>query len=108
MTRRAPNPIPREHDLRMHLGVILMALQMLSRPPTTPLQADQQELIDIINRATKAMQASARSSPRSTQKESQIRRPGIPKKDTLDKLKDCDYYLNLIQPWPRAILGKVA
>jgi len=45
----------REHDLRMHLGVILMALQMLSRPPMTPLQADQQELIDIIQRATKAM-----------------------------------------------------
>ncbi len=48
-------PPTREHDLRMHLGVILMALQMLSRPPLTPLQADQQELIDIIDRATKAM-----------------------------------------------------
>ena len=45
----------REHDLRMHLGVILMALQMLSRPPMPPLQSDQQELIDIIERATKAM-----------------------------------------------------
>jgi light-regulated signal transduction histidine kinase (bacteriophytochrome) len=45
----------REHDLRMHLGVVIMALQMLSRPPTTPLQADQQELIDIIQRATNAM-----------------------------------------------------
>jgi hypothetical protein len=33
-----------------------MGLQMLTRPPTTPLQADQQELIDIITRATKAMQ----------------------------------------------------
>ena len=40
----------------MHLGVVLMALQMLSRPPTTPLKADQQELIDIIQRASKAMQ----------------------------------------------------
>jgi hypothetical protein len=46
----------REHDLRMHLGVMLMALQMLSRPPITPLQPDQQELIDIIKRATKSIQ----------------------------------------------------
>jgi len=45
-----------EHDLRMHLGVVLMALQMLSRPPTTPLHPDQQELIDIIKRASKSMQ----------------------------------------------------
>jgi hypothetical protein len=40
----------------MHLGVVLMGLQMLTRPPTTPLQADQQELIDIITRATNALQ----------------------------------------------------
>jgi K+-sensing histidine kinase KdpD len=46
-----------EHDLRMHLGVILMALQMLSRPPTTPLTPDQQELAEIIRRAAKAMEA---------------------------------------------------
>jgi len=51
--RRTP---PREHDLRMHLGVILMALQMLDRPPTTPLKPDQRELIDIVLRASKAMQ----------------------------------------------------
>ena len=51
--RRTP---AREHDLRMHLGVILMALQMISRPPTTPLHPDQQELIDIIQRAVKSMQ----------------------------------------------------
>ena len=52
--RRTPT---REHDLRMHLGVILMALQMISRPPNTPLSPDQQELIDIIKRAAKAMEA---------------------------------------------------
>jgi hypothetical protein len=40
----------------MHLGVILMAMQMIKRPPTTPLQADQLELMDIINRAAKAME----------------------------------------------------
>jgi hypothetical protein len=56
MSPRGPTPT-REHDLRMHLGVILIALQMVSRPPTTPLTADQQELIDIIKRASKAMQA---------------------------------------------------
>jgi hypothetical protein len=50
--RRSPT---REHDLRMHLGVILMALQMISRPPTTPLQADQQELVEVMKRAAKAM-----------------------------------------------------
>lgn len=55
MTTRRQTPT-REHDLRMHLGVVLMALQMLSRPPTTPLQPDQRELIDIISRATKSMQ----------------------------------------------------
>ncbi len=55
MTTGRRTPIA-EHDLRMHLGVALMALQMLTRPPTTPLQADQQELIDILKRATKAMQ----------------------------------------------------
>lgn len=55
MTTRRRTPT-REHDLRMHLGVILMALQMISRPPTTPLHPDQQELIDIIKRATKSMQ----------------------------------------------------
>jgi hypothetical protein len=47
----------REHDFRMHLGVVLMALQMLSRPPTTPLTPDQKELTDIIRRAAKAMEA---------------------------------------------------
>jgi hypothetical protein len=52
--RRAPT---RDHDLRMHLGVILMALQMISRPPTTPLSPDQQELIDIIKRAAKALES---------------------------------------------------
>jgi light-regulated signal transduction histidine kinase (bacteriophytochrome) len=52
--RRAPT---RDHDLRMHLGVILMALQMISRPPATPLSPDQQELIEIIKRAAKAMEA---------------------------------------------------
>jgi signal transduction histidine kinase len=41
----------------MHLGVILMALQMLSRPPTTPITPDQQELLEIIRRAAKAMEA---------------------------------------------------
>jgi hypothetical protein len=38
----------------MHLGTILMALQMLTRPPTAPLSADQQELVDIIQRAAKS------------------------------------------------------
>ncbi len=52
--RRAPS---RDHDLRMHLGVILIALQMISRPPTTPLTPDQQEFIDILKRAAKAMEA---------------------------------------------------
>jgi hypothetical protein len=52
--RRAPS---RDHDLRMHLGVILMALQMISRPPATPLSSDHQELFDIIKRAAKAMEA---------------------------------------------------
>jgi light-regulated signal transduction histidine kinase (bacteriophytochrome) len=55
MTSRRLSPT-RDHDLRMHLGVILMALQMITRPPTTPLQPDQQELIDIIRRAAKAIQ----------------------------------------------------
>jgi light-regulated signal transduction histidine kinase (bacteriophytochrome) len=55
LTTRRKTPT-REHDLRMHMGVILMALQMLSRPPTTPLHPDQQELIDIINRASTSMQ----------------------------------------------------
>jgi hypothetical protein len=41
----------------MHLGVILMALQMVSRPPTTPLTPDQQELVDIIQRAANAMES---------------------------------------------------
>jgi hypothetical protein len=57
--RRTPS---REHDLRMHLGVILMALQMINRPPTTPLQADQQELVDIMKRAAKSMEALLESS----------------------------------------------
>ena len=52
--RRTPT---RDHDLRMHLGVILIALQMISRPPTTPLTPDQQEFIDILKRAAKAMEA---------------------------------------------------
>jgi len=51
--RRTPS---RDHDLRMHLGVILMALQMISRPPSSPLSPDQQELIEIIKRASKAME----------------------------------------------------
>jgi hypothetical protein len=34
-----------------------MALQMVSRPPTTPLTPDQQELVDIIRRAAKAMES---------------------------------------------------
>jgi hypothetical protein len=56
MTPRPRTPT-RDHDLRMHLGVILMALQMVARPPTTPLAPDQQEMIDIIKRAAKAMEA---------------------------------------------------
>jgi hypothetical protein len=56
MTPRRRKPT-RDHDLRMHLGVILMALQMVSRPPTTPLTPDQQELVDIIRRAAKAMES---------------------------------------------------
>jgi light-regulated signal transduction histidine kinase (bacteriophytochrome) len=55
VTTRRHTPT-REHDLRMHLGVIYMAVQMISRPPTTPLHPDQQELIDIIKRAAKSMQ----------------------------------------------------
>jgi|WetSurMetagenome_2_1015567.scaffolds.fasta_scaffold503991_2 hypothetical protein len=51
-----PRSPSREHDLRMHLGAILMALQMLTRPPTEPLTADQQELVDIIQRASKSIQ----------------------------------------------------
>jgi hypothetical protein len=62
VTNRRPTST-REHDLRMHLGVMLMALQMISRPPTTPLQPDQQELIDIIQRATKSMQSLLESPP---------------------------------------------
>jgi light-regulated signal transduction histidine kinase (bacteriophytochrome) len=56
MTSKRQTPT-REHDLRMHLGVILMAVQMISRPPTTPLTPDQQEFLEIIKRAAKAMQA---------------------------------------------------
>jgi len=56
VTSRRCSPT-RDHDLRMHLGVILMALQMISRPPTKPLAPDQQELADIIKRAAKAMEA---------------------------------------------------
>jgi hypothetical protein len=56
MTSRRRTP-SRDHDLRMHLGVILMALQMISRPHSTPLSADTQELFDIIKRAAKAMEA---------------------------------------------------
>jgi hypothetical protein len=48
---------PRDHDLRMHLGVILMALQMITRPPSAPLQSDQKELIEIMQRAAKSMEA---------------------------------------------------
>jgi hypothetical protein len=55
MTSRRRTPT-RDHDLRMHLGVILMAVQMISRPPTTPLTPDQQELLEIIKRAAKAME----------------------------------------------------
>lgn len=67
MTTRRHTPT-REHDLRMHLGVILMALQMISRPPTTPLHPDQQELIDIIKRATKSMQDILESPPPQSKK----------------------------------------
>jgi light-regulated signal transduction histidine kinase (bacteriophytochrome) len=63
--RRTPT---REHDLRMHLGVILMALQMISRPPTTPLTPDQQELIEILKRAAKAMEALLDKSAAETKK----------------------------------------
>jgi light-regulated signal transduction histidine kinase (bacteriophytochrome) len=56
MSRPRQTPT-REHDLRMHLGVILMALQMLKRAPATPLQTDQSELLEIIHRAAKAMEA---------------------------------------------------
>jgi hypothetical protein len=56
MTPRRRTPT-RDHDLRMHLGVILMALQMVARPPTTPLSPDQQELVDIIKRAANAMES---------------------------------------------------
>jgi light-regulated signal transduction histidine kinase (bacteriophytochrome) len=52
--RRFPT---RDHDLRMHLGVILMAVQMISRPPTNSLTPEQQEMTDIIKRAAKAMEA---------------------------------------------------
>jgi light-regulated signal transduction histidine kinase (bacteriophytochrome) len=55
MTNRRRTPT-RDHDLRMHLGVILMAMQMISRPPCAPLTSDQQELIEIIRRAAKAME----------------------------------------------------
>ena len=67
MTARRRTPT-RDHDLRMHLGVILMALQMISRPPSTPLSADQQELIDIIRRAAKAMEALLGGSPPESKK----------------------------------------
>jgi len=56
VTARRRDPT-RDHDLRMHLGVILIALQMISRPPTTPLTPDQQEFIDILKRAAKAMES---------------------------------------------------
>ncbi|MBN2085930.1 MAG: hypothetical protein JW748_11980 [Anaerolineales bacterium] len=56
MTLRRRTPT-RDHDLRMHLGVILMALQMISRPPTTPLTPSQLELVNVIRRAAKAMEA---------------------------------------------------
>ncbi|MGB7537927.1 MAG: histidine kinase dimerization/phospho-acceptor domain-containing protein [Anaerolineales bacterium] len=56
MTPRRRSPT-RDHDLRTHLGVILMALQMISRPPTPPLTPDQHELLEIIKRAAKAMEA---------------------------------------------------
>ncbi len=46
----------RDHDLRMHLGVVLMAAQMISRPSFGPLTGEQRELIDIIKRAAKAME----------------------------------------------------
>jgi hypothetical protein len=55
MTNSTRKP-SREHDLRMHLGAILMALQMLTRPPTEPLTPDQQELVDIIQRAATSLQ----------------------------------------------------
>jgi light-regulated signal transduction histidine kinase (bacteriophytochrome) len=56
MTSRHRSPT-RDHDLRMHLGVILMAVQMISRTPTNSLTPEQQEMTDIIKRAAKAMEA---------------------------------------------------
>ncbi len=67
MTSRRRTPT-HDHDLRMHLGVILMALQMISRPPSTPLPPDQQELIEIIKRAAKAMEALLDKSTAETKK----------------------------------------
>lgn len=63
--RRTPS---RDHDLRMHLGVILMALQMISRPSAGPLTGDQRELIEIIQRAAKAMVSVLDASPGSAKK----------------------------------------
>jgi light-regulated signal transduction histidine kinase (bacteriophytochrome) len=63
-----------EHDMRMHLGVMVMALQMLTRPPTTPLQPDQKELIDIIQRATKSLQDLVDNPPSPTIKKTTSRR----------------------------------
>jgi len=63
--RRTPT---RDHDLRMHLGVILMALQMISRPPCAPLSTDQHEMIEIIKRAAKAMEKILEKSPSSAKK----------------------------------------
>ncbi|MBN1439851.1 MAG: hypothetical protein JW929_10615 [Anaerolineales bacterium] len=52
----------------MHLGVILMALQMISRPSAGPLTGDQRELIEIIQRAAKAMVSVLDASPGSAKK----------------------------------------
>jgi hypothetical protein len=68
--RRSLRTPTREHDLRMHLGVILVALQMLSRPPTTPLSSDQQELVDIVKRAAKAMETVLSKAPPVSRKKS--------------------------------------
>jgi hypothetical protein len=62
--KRSSRTSRRDHDLRMHLGVILMALQMINRPPAAPLPNGQQELVDIMKRAAKAMETILKSPPK--------------------------------------------
>jgi hypothetical protein len=85
--RRTP---PRDHDLRMHLGVILMALQMISRPPTSPLSPEQQELFDIIQRAAKAMETLLGKPAVPFKKKPDSARRSALQKDPLDKKSTCD------------------